>query len=178
MKQILRAFSLGILSACIVMLITYYLGHDEKQIELTTNEMIQKLESEGYFITKKSVEETETDQNQSNQESAEKKEENQPEVEEEPNREEQPEIEEDPKVEEDPKAIEKDEPATYTLRIEPGMSLATIVQMLHAAKIIEDPNEFSAFLEENNYSTKVQIGEFNLTSDMTHEEVAETIANQ
>lgn len=149
MKQTIRAFALGILCATVLLSITYYMNNKETKteapVELTKEQMITKLENEGYTVEEE--QESKTEQ-----------------------------AEYEAKVEEEHQ--EQQSPTEMDLVIEQGMSLQAIAEKLYEAKMINDPEQFVSFLDENNYSTKVQVGEFKLNTEMTDEEIANTITNQ
>ncbi|RLL48529.1 hypothetical protein D8M04_02010 [Oceanobacillus piezotolerans] len=63
------------------------------------------------------------------------------------------------------------------MSIKPGMLTSEISSLLEENNIIEDAFEFDQYLNENDYSLYVQLGEYTLTSDMSFYEIAETIAN-
>ncbi|AIF43418.1 hypothetical protein X953_09835 [Virgibacillus sp. SK37] len=62
------------------------------------------------------------------------------------------------------------------MNIKPGMATSEISNLLEEKKIIKDSGKFDQYLEKENYSEKVQIGEFEVTSDMSFYELAEKIA--
>ncbi|MCE4047043.1 MULTISPECIES: hypothetical protein [Bacillaceae] len=68
-----------------------------------------------------------------------------------------------------------DEPISYKLKIKSGMSPGEIADTLTKEKIIKDKDEFEAFLIDNDYHTKVQVGTFRVYSDMSFREIAEKI---
>lgn len=63
----------------------------------------------------------------------------------------------------------------YHLLITTGMNSSDISELLAKAKIIEDADAFNKFLGEKNYHHKIQIGEYELTSEMSMEEIADMI---
>ena len=50
-----------------------------------------------------------------------------------------------------------------------------VAEVLKENGIIKDALEFSTFLDKKKYSPFIQLGEFELNSDMTHEEIAKVI---
>ncbi|CDQ18004.1 hypothetical protein SAMN05192559_102259 [Halobacillus karajensis] len=67
---------------------------------------------------------------------------------------------------------------TFSLDIIPGTTTDTISKKLVRANIIENADEFKAFMEKNDYSRYIQIGQTTLHSGMSHEEIAETITSK
>lgn len=159
MKPFIRVFALGLLTATILLSVTYFLEIDKDKEtvneELSTDEMIAKLENQGYFVTNEdptSIQEeddtidTETEQEEVTENEA----------------------EEDTETDTE----------TYNLTIESGMTISEVANYLVAANIIDSQDTFIAYLTENDYGTSIQIGQFELNSDMSIEEIANTITNQ
>lgn len=70
---------------------------------------------------------------------------------------------------------DSNQPVSYKLKIKSGMNPAEIAETLAKQKIIKDKDEFEAFLIDNGYHTKVQVGTFRVYSDMSFREIAEKI---
>lgn len=156
MKLILRVFSLGILTATIIFGSIYYIEADAPNQtviqELSTEEMITKLENQGYFITDEQENSSEASKESLNTDNT------------------QEEINE--------KETEEVKPRTYTLTIKSGMTISEISEYLIAANIIENRDTFASYLIENNYGTSIQIGQYELHTDMSTEEIAKIITKQ
>jgi hypothetical protein len=154
MKQTIRAFSLGLLSATILLSITYYLDKEQQSVvktEPTTEQMVSALEEQGYYVS-----------------------EDTPKVE----RSEQPEQKNEASPKSNPEedsAIQEDETVVYNLSIKTGMTDRTVAESLSKTGIIDNKQAFLTFLRENNYATRIQIGDFVLNNKMTYEEVAKII---
>ncbi|MDC3413385.1 hypothetical protein NC797_10670 [Aquibacillus sp. 3ASR75-11] len=144
MKQTVRAFALGLLSATILLSIPFLLDYRSKETTKnnypSTEQMILALEEDGYNVSKLSSEvvdeETSEKENDEMDNSGEKVE------------------------------------ISYTLTIEPGMTTNAIVNELFDANVIDDEQAFLTFLAENEYGTKIQPGEFYFNREMTYEEIA------
>ncbi|WP_112181317.1 MULTISPECIES: endolytic transglycosylase MltG [Paraliobacillus] len=155
MKPFIRVFALGILTATILLSITYFLESNKNTVseELSTDEMITAIENQGYFVTDEDptsiTEENETIDNESEQEEVTENE-----------------------------TEEETVTDTYTLTIESGMTIAEVSNYLVAANIIDSQEAFINYLTDNDYGTSIQIGEFELNSEMSNEEIANTITNQ
>ncbi|WP_117169219.1 endolytic transglycosylase MltG [Paraliobacillus sediminis] len=153
MKPFIRVFTFGLLTATILLSITFFLEKDKETVskELSTEEMITKLENQGYFVTNEDptsiTEEDDTIDMENEQEEVIEKE-----------------------TEEDTD--------TYNLSIESGMTISEVANYLVAANIIDSQEAFIAYITDNDYGTSIQIGQFELNSDMSTEEIANTIANQ
>ncbi|WP_246001091.1 endolytic transglycosylase MltG [Oceanobacillus piezotolerans] len=193
MKQVLRYFSVGLLTAGVIMLIGLQF-FDEKGIEeYSAEELIPLVEDSGYYVlsgeeyitltvpssessaktaeaNKKPAENTE--QKSTN---TEEKKESDTEETKESNTEEADEEKE--KEKEKTQEENTNEAASYKISIKPGMLTSEISSLLEENNIIEDAFEFDQYLNENDYSLYVQLGEYTLTSDMSFYEIAETIAN-
>ncbi|MBP2241625.1 cell division protein YceG involved in septum cleavage [Cytobacillus eiseniae] len=64
---------------------------------------------------------------------------------------------------------------SYQLEINSGMYSHDIATLLAEKQIIDDSTQFETYLEEHGYSTKIQLGSFNLTSEMSYKEIAKLI---
>jgi hypothetical protein len=62
-----------------------------------------------------------------------------------------------------------------TLTIKPGMTPGDIEEKLKDANIISEDEDFVQFIVDNEYADKIQIGDFLVNSEMTEEEIANTI---
>lgn len=154
MKQPVRAFSFGLFTAGILLLaIVLFFEKEQEKAKISEQEMISTLEKSGMQVLTQdeyislSVTSESEDEAKGNDQSDES--------------------------EEKP----KNEVKTFTLTIEPGLASSTISSILEQNGIIDSTSEFNQYLEENNYSQYVQIGTFELTSDMTFNQIAETITN-
>ncbi|MBO8156090.1 MAG: hypothetical protein H0Z32_06510 [Bacillaceae bacterium] len=55
------------------------------------------------------------------------------------------------------------------------MNSSDVSELLYQAQIIDNEKRFNQYLVENGLSTRIQIGEYELISDMTYEEIAAII---
>ena len=67
-------------------------------------------------------------------------------------------------------------PVTHSLTITNGMGSDDIALILFENSMIESSEDFEAFFKDNNLTKKIQIGEFELTKGMSFEEIAGIIA--
>ncbi|WP_163103404.1 endolytic transglycosylase MltG [Peribacillus alkalitolerans] len=168
-KRSIQSFAGGIIFATTIIAGYHYFF--EKQPTIQLEEAMKIIEEHGMTIektkqheaTKKSIEEKKTP---TETESTNKKEE--------PN-----EASNTEGNEEKPTADKKEEEkaSSLTLTIEPGMNPETIASLLEKQGIIQDKNAFTDYLEKNNLSTKVQLGEYVLTKNMSISQIAKTITN-
>ncbi|WP_226036906.1 hypothetical protein [Aquibacillus saliphilus] len=159
MKQTIRAFSIGLLFATILLSLTYYtLDNQTEVVEISTEEMITELEGAGYYVDLKPPSSAGKQVEQDQTTTA---------------------IDESVQ-EQETKEIEKpsSENITHLLVIESGMGLDSIIEELSSLQLIEDEGDFRTMLVENDYSTKIQIGEFELNYSMSEKEIADTITKQ
>ncbi|SER21232.1 endolytic transglycosylase MltG [Piscibacillus halophilus] len=61
------------------------------------------------------------------------------------------------------------------LNIESGMTLGDIASELDRLNIIDDVQSFSQYMEEQGYSREIQLGEYEINTDMSYEEIASLI---
>lgn len=196
MKQPIRYFSIGLLTASLLLLITYYFSKPKAEVPTiseseTIDEMILTLEDEGYRVITESEYISFAVNNQSNQDQEddeqEEKEEKQEKDEEEEKKDKNKDQDKDKKKKDKDKDKDnkeeneeepEEEPTTFTLVIEEDMVPSTVSQILEDNNIIESATKFNEYLEDNDYSKYVQIGEFKLSSDMSMKEVAKALTNQ
>lgn len=180
MKQPIRYFSIGLLTASFISLIVFVFFHQPRSQEnLSIDDMISEIENEGYhvltesdyitFSVNKDNNGKTNDDDQSKENSTQSKKEKDEKKKNEKDKEKE-------KKEEEKDSKEKEEIYTYTLVVEPNMLGPTISNLLHDHNIIDDAEEFNRYLEVEGYAPYIQIGEHKLSSDMTYYEIAETIA--
>ncbi|HLR08022.1 MAG TPA: hypothetical protein VK136_02020 [Bacillota bacterium] len=165
MKQPIRSFSIGLLTAGLICLLVFYFsGGNKETANLSTEDMIAKLEDEGYRVFTESeyismaVDSDDADETEADTDDDSALEDN-----------------EEDEADEDSEADDEDASVTYTLEIKSGMNSSEISELLEENDIIDDAMEFSTFLEDEDYESDVQIGEFELSSDMSFKEIAEEI---
>ena len=79
-------------------------------------------------------------------------------------------------AETDPVATEsQNEVISATLTIRGGMYSESVSAELVRLGIIDNQAEFNSFLEKNGYAERIQTGDFNVSSDMTYEQIARII---
>lgn len=166
MKQPIRYFSFGLLSATIVLMVFFlFLEDNQTSMEnVPVEALMDAIRAEGYHVVSEdeyiSLSVTGKTKNTEEQKEAEtiSKDEKEP-----------------LKDKEEEKEEGKPSIITYTLTVEPGMLGPHISERLAENKIIEEPNKFSRYLEDQGYSRYIQLGEHTLTSDMSYYEIAEKI---
>lgn len=72
----------------------------------------------------------------------------------------------------------EEQTSTFSIDIVPGTTTGEISEKLLTANIIENGDEFEAFMEENNYNRYIQIGQTTLNSEMSHQEIAQAITSK
>jgi hypothetical protein len=175
MKHSLRFFSLGLFVAA-VLLFFYTLIFDKADSAMSTEDLIGSVEAEGYRVvpeeeyiafTLQRDKEKEAVQISKQQEKPEekKKESNTPKKEEKSTA----------KDNEKKKPENKVKKATFTTK--EGVVSQDIGDMLVDNGIIKknERTKFLNYLDDNGYSEKVQLGKFNVSSDMSFKELAEVI---
>lgn len=191
MKQTVRAFALGLFTAGVVLLGVYYFSDQPVQNhqDLSVDDMVEEMKKQGYrvlteeeYITlsvakdqknktnkdaKKqqiaSADEQKTD-SKDNKDSIKKTKKN-------PDKK----TVQNKSTKKKDKKDKKDSVKTYKLVIESGMPSSKVGEMLEKNKIIDDAQKFNKFLEDKDYSQRVQLGEFKIKSNMTYEEIAKAI---
>ncbi|TFJ94112.1 endolytic transglycosylase MltG [Lentibacillus salicampi] len=181
MKQIIRSFAFGLLAAGIILLGVFYVAGDSQTEadDIPTEDLIEIVESEGYHVLTESEyisvsvesegntgENTDSDNgdNEEQQQTAS----------------DETETDEDSgntNEQENSSEADEDKATTYKLTVESGVAPSEISQTLEENDIIDDADAFTTYLEDEGYSELVQLGEFELSSDMDHNEIAETLTN-
>lgn len=194
MKQPIRFFSMGLLTASLIILIVIYFFDDsvEHTSEGSVDEMIENLKDEGYHILSSSEyitltvanktlddegnsEEQDTDNDQNQEENTEDigdEEDNSDNANDEQDQNENSDDANNEQADED----NAEDVYEYTLVIEPNMLGPTISELLVDHNIIDDAEEFNRYLEIEGYAPYLQLGEHDLSSDMSSYEIAEAIA--
>lgn len=179
MKHTIRSFSVGLLTAGLIMLAVFYFleeGNND-QVTMPTEEMISHIEQDGFrVLTEKeyiafSVTNAQEDDDTETKETSSEEEENATEVNEES---EAKETEEENNSNE---AEEESTPVTKTINIENGMASSHISSMLEDENLVDDAEAFNSYLQDNDYSLKVQLGQHELTEGMTYYEIAKVLTN-
>ena len=174
MKHTVRSFSVGLLAAGLIMLVVYLFLDESTKAEhdYNTDEVIAHMEQEGYrIITEEeyismSVAKTQQDKQEENKE--------------EPSEEEESSIieEEDTSNEVEEETVEEENtPAIKTITIESGMATSQISSMLADQNLIDDAGAFNSYLQEHEYSLRVQMGDHELREGMSFYEIAEAMTN-
>ncbi|WP_018933857.1 endolytic transglycosylase MltG [Gracilibacillus lacisalsi] len=168
MKQIIRAFSLGLFVAAVIIGVTYYVEKPEQAQSTSTptiEDSIKLVEDNGYYVYEDDLESKVT---QLEQEIEEFQQDRNSESEE-------PTDDLDDQTEESDTEEEGEE---ITITIESGMTMPEIVALLDENELISDQDAFLSYLEENELSRFIQTGEFNLHREMSVEELTNTLTKQ
>ncbi|GAQ19798.1 YceG-like family protein [Oceanobacillus picturae] len=190
MKQSVRSFAIGLFTAGILLLggIFFFGTGGEKVEDLAAEDLIDLVEQKGYYVlnkeeyiaasvgdeSKTASAETNSKEENSEQESS-NKEEGASKDQEDETTEKAKEENSDENDSEKAEKKEEKEKTSYTLKIKEGMASSDISSVLENNDIIDDAGEFNEYLIDNDYHLKVQIGEYELTTGMSHYEVAEAI---
>lgn len=178
MKITVRSFSLGLLTASIILFAMYYMIDDTSQAvnELSVEELTVALEEKGY----RAISENEfisysvyLDEKQKENEEDKTKEDKSDKV-----KEQQPDdIAEEDKdaVNEEEQEEEQEEAKSISFKVESGDVSQDIAKILKSEGIIDDEVKFIQYMENNGYSPYIQIGTFTVNSDMSLKEIAETL---
>lgn len=174
MKQSIRFFSIGLLTASLLLLGFYYFLNDSAaSSDIPVEEMIAEIESNGHrVITEKEFiaytinNESEVDSDQESkkddkkEKSSNKKKSN-----------DKKDSSKDKKKKED----KEDEIIKAKFTTKDGVVTQEVADILVDEKIIDDRQKFVEYLDDNDYSPYLQVGTFEVTSDMSMKELAEVI---
>ncbi len=166
MKQPVRYFAIGLLTASMILLAVFYFEESKASVDdLSADEMIEALKADGYRV----VTEAEYITLSVQDEQVEKK--GRDEV-----KEEKADSEAEEKDKSDKDKDKDDKKAkTYTINIKSGMLPSEISEILAENDIIKDAFKFDQFLEKNDYSKYIQLGKHKVNSEMSEREVAEAL---
>lgn len=162
MKQPIRSFSIGLLTSSIILLIVlvFFDQPNTKSNELSVDEMISAIETDGYHVLSE-PEYIALSVNVADSKDSDKKQD-------EPS-------ESMDKEKKSDDTSEEQEKITYTLKVKADMMPPSVIDLLVENNIIDDATKFNQYLEEHELSTLIQIGEHQLTNEMSISEVAEEI---
>lgn len=193
MKYTVRSFSIGLLTTALIMLAVYYFLGDaaKNQANLETDEMISHIEQEGYrVLTEKEYisysvananqNETESEEQTSKEEAPEEETASAKDTDKKADKKkEKKNTEEKEKAEKgkDKKEKADNKPKSVTINIASGMASSQISSLLQENKLIDNAKEFTAYLEDNDYSLRVQLGKHTLKQGMSFYEIAEALTN-
>lgn len=195
MRIPIRYFSIGLLTASIVLLIMYVVTDDSSQAidNLSVEELSSALEEHGYrtisqddFISysiyldeEKAKEDTKKDDkalaeksDKNNEKDSDKKTDDKKDKND--SDQDATEKQENDKREEQEETEEKSS-KKVTISVEQGFVSQDIAKVLKEQGIIEDENKFVKYMEDNGYSSYIQIGKFTVNSDMNNKQLAETL---
>ncbi|MBC5637217.1 endolytic transglycosylase MltG [Ornithinibacillus sp. BX22] len=192
MKQTIRAFAVGLCTAAIIMLVVSYFsdGSSQNLSDMPIEEVLKHVKEQGYHVLSEEdyislsmnhkVEKEETENSSESEEANENENENKKEEASEKEKSDESASDSDESSSEEssnnePEEEQEEAVKSYTLTIESGMPSSTISNQLEENGIIDNARDFSNYLEDKGYAKRVQLGEFTLTSDMSHYEIAEAL---
>lgn len=157
-NSMLRGLAVGIiLATCLLSAVFFFTP--EQDHKLTQESVEQYLSNNNLVaISKEEYEELQNQDNNSNENKTT-----------EPNNEVREEVEKKDKEE------QKTPIQTYSLSIVSGMNSLEIAKLLEENQIISSGKEFDAYLTEKDLNTLIQIGTYELSSDMSIETIADII---
>jgi hypothetical protein len=147
----LRSFAYGMLFSVLVLGTVYYIerNHDvTTPITIHKQDAIQFLEESGFSIIPKEQYQQFMKLKANQKESAEKSENNIKKV------------------------------YVYTITISEGMSSKEVSQLLEKAHIIDNAQRFDQYLQQHNLHKKIQVGTFEVTSEMNDGQLAKIITSK
>lgn len=185
MKQSIRFFSIGLLTASIVLLGFYFLFGNSKASskDVPLEEMIAEIESTGHrVVTEKEFiaytinnEEKEVDKEDSAKEKKESSDKKETKKTDDKTDKKDKKEDKDKKDKKD-KDKKDDKKVKATITTDDGVVTQEIADKLVDENIIKDKEkqEFLDYLDDNDYSPYIQIGKFKVDSEMSMKELAET----
>lgn len=164
LKQFIRAFALGLIVAGGILGVTYYL--DTPTASMDEAAMKKELTNNGYFIYEEKMNSEITDL--------------QYEIAILENRLSELENTDNPSMEDESSEDEAidDEAELITIEIMEGMQVADVTQLLLNTGIIDDQASFITTLEESERSRYIQVGSFELSPNMSEQEIVSIITGE
>lgn len=186
MKQPIRYFSIGLIFASVTLFVVYqFFDQPESTLEdVEIDTLIATMNDHGYHVMEESeyiklsvlqasIDEEDDGSEQDSEEDKKDQEKN-----EDTDKDDEKDSSEDDAQEDEEEVDEEvDEPTTitYTITIEPDMLPSDVSKILQEQDIIDDASAFNQFLENEDYSRLIQIGTFDVSSDMNDHELAEAL---
>lgn len=191
-KYFLRGLGVGIIFASIVCL-TAYQGNAKK--EITDEEIIRRAKELGMIekedkigdllaqdvlITTEKNEDTVLTTEINEQVDTEKKIDRQTDTEKQADTEKQTDAEKQEGTEKqtDTEIQQEPENEMITIKIERGASSLPVCKKLEKLGMIEDANDFDAYLIKNGYASKLRVGEHSLKKGMSYHDIAEALSDK
>lgn len=183
MKQSLRFFSLGLLVSALLLLgYNFFFQDTLTSAELSVEEMTDSLKEQGYrVITEEEFISYTLDNDTTDKKSEDKADEKaDEEAEKNTDKEDSKKEEEDEKKDKESESKEdkeEDKVIKASFKTESGVVSEDIADSLVEKKIIKENehDKFVKYLEDNDYSKYIQLGTFEVSSDMDFKELAETV---
>lgn len=190
MKQPIRYFAIGLLTASLVLLIvvSFFDKPDTDVTDLPVEELTEVLQQKGYHVLSSAEyitlsmnsqpEATEKEDKKEKKDKEEKDEKEQDKKDKDQEKDKNKDQEKETDKKDDKKDDKQPEVHKYTLTIEPNMLGPTISKLLKEHKIIDDVDAFNRYLETEGYAGYLQLGDHKVSSDMSNYEIAEKIARK
>ena len=173
LKQFVRAFALGLLVASGVFAVTYYM--DAPSTAMDEAAMKEELTKNGYYIYDENMNSTiidlQTQIEMLENEMVELKHSEEKDTTQLPT----DSTAGDDETTQGPDDATTDVTDTVLISIVAGMQVPEVAQLLIDNQIIEDQNAFITYLEQSERSRYIQVGDFELHSNMSIEEIVATI---
>ncbi|MEI3606823.1 hypothetical protein SPD48_14030 [Pseudogracilibacillus sp. SE30717A] len=190
MKQPIRFFSIGLLSSAIIMLgFNFFDNSSKESIEnVPVDELITKVEEDGYrvitddefisysfFVEQEKQEQASKEDDNKQKDKAEDKDEKDKDKEKEKQEKADKDKKDTKKAEKEEAEDDKEKVIKAKFTTKSGVVSQDIADILVEKKIIKDSKKFAKYLEDNDYSPYIQLGTFEVNSDMSFKELAETV---
>lgn len=179
LKYFLRGFGTGIIFAALILTISYQISNKDNmtdsQIMKKAKELGMVMEDQNDELKKSldSIKESTEEPKESVKPSKSKEESKEPEKQENTSK---PEERNTPKPTDGPQKTEEDNVKEYVkFSIQQGMSSSQIADYLAGIGIVDDGDKFDDYLCDNGYSNRIVVGNFEVDSNPTYEQVAKTI---
>jgi len=187
MKQPIRYFSIGLIVASIALFVVYkYIDKPQADVDsVDVDTLISTIKDHGYHVMEESeyirlsvLQDNMDDEDEDNSDDQKKdtdKEKDDKDKDKDTDKKDQKDKDDKNKDDDKEKDDKEDSTVKYSIKIDPDMLPTDVSNLLEEENIIKDASKFNTFLEDNDYSQLIQIGTFDVSSDMSQEEVAKII---
>lgn len=176
MKRSIRFFAIGLLTSSVLLFGYYFFFDKADELEsIPADKLISKIETDGYrviteeeFITYSLMKES-ADEEEASNEPTDK--DNNKQTEDKKSNDKKDST--NKKDEDEEKDKDKVKKITFTTK--EGVVSQDIADILIENKVIDDRQKFLDYLDDNDYSGYIQVGKFEVTTDMTYKELAKVV---
>lgn len=185
MKQALRYFSLGLLLSALISFSVYYFSNPStKMANQSTDEMISTIENDGYHVLTEDeyidfrVKDDDNAKKEDAKQSSDTKKKEQAKKDNDSKQDDTKDKKEKTETKKkDDKDDSKKEKSSKKIKVtvKEGMVSQDVAKLLKDKGVVKDENKFVKYMEDNNISQSMQIGTFELSNDMSFDDIGKAL---